>query len=109
MFYLEFKQHRDYNRARQPRFLRRSIYLDRVLIMSNHAFLKRRDGNPATLCEYVGVDRVKVSVDGRHLIISLAEWERLPPFNEQVLADHRTSVEDPCTRLVIESAKRAMA
>jgi hypothetical protein len=40
------------------------------------------------------VDRVKVSVDGRHLIISLAEWERLPPFNEQVLAHHRTSVED---------------
>ena len=62
--------------------------------MSNHAFLKRRDGNPVTLCEYVGVDRVKVSVDGRHLIISLAEWERLPPFNEQVLAHHRTSVED---------------
>ena len=62
--------------------------------MSNHAFLKRRDGNPATLCEYVGVDRVKVSVDGRHLIISLAEWERLPPSNEQVLAHHRTSVED---------------
>ena len=62
--------------------------------MSNHAFLKRRDGNPVTLCEYLGVDRVKVSVDGRHLIISLAEWERLPPFNEQVMAHHRTSVED---------------
>ena len=62
--------------------------------MSNHAFLKRRDGNPVTLCEYLGVDRVKVSVDGRHLIISLAEWERLPPFDEQVLAHHRTSVED---------------
>jgi hypothetical protein len=94
VFYLEFKQHRDYNRARQPRFLRRSIYLERVLTMSNHAFLKRRDGNPVTFCENVGVDRVKVSVDGRHLIISLAEWERLPPFNEQVLAHHRTSVED---------------
>ena len=62
--------------------------------MSNHAFLKRRDGNPVTFCECVGVDRVTVSVDGRHLIISLAEWERLPPFNEQVLAHHRTSVED---------------
>ena len=62
--------------------------------MSNHAFLKRRDGNPVTFCENVGVDRVKVNVDGRHLIISLAEWERLPPFNEQVMAHHRTSVED---------------
>ena len=84
MFYLEFKQHRDYNRARQPRFLRRSIYLDRVLTMSNHAFVKRRDGNPVTFCENVGVDRVKISVDGRHLIISVSYTHLTLPTNREV-------------------------
>lgn len=51
--------------------------------MSNHAFLKRRDGNPVTLCEYVGVDRVKVSVDGRHLIISLADGNGFLPLTSR--------------------------
>jgi hypothetical protein len=53
--------------------------------MSTHAVMKRRDEEPATFYENVGADRVKIKVDGRHLVISLAEWQRLPLFSEPVI------------------------
>ena len=53
--------------------------------MSNQAVIKRRDEDPATFCENVGPDRVEIQVDGRRLIISLAEWQRLPLFSEPVI------------------------
>jgi hypothetical protein len=53
--------------------------------MNNQAVMKRRDGDPATFCENVGADRVKIKVDGRHVVISLAEWQRLPLFSEPVI------------------------
>ena len=53
--------------------------------MSNQTVMKRRDGDPATFCGKVGADRVEINVDGRHLVISLAEWQRLPLFSEPVI------------------------
>ena len=61
--------------------------------MSNQAVVKRRDGDPATFCERVGADRVKINVDGRHLVISLTEWQRLPLFSEPVII-RRSPIDD---------------